>query len=1207
MSRLMQRVGTSLWACSLFACTTFGVGYSWPVVATEPLYVPSDGSLFWADIKDVGFTYDLFGETVIAGYEFSAGERSSIEQGLGYWQLMLQDNAKNSAPLRIMVIANDVYDTNASAMSFTLENGPFAGKTWLSAALADNWFGESGTDWSAYLGFVWIDHVEHGDWYTGPLDSLPQNGSTLGLTATIVHEIGHALGISALANESATIESFGSSLNLWEQGLRDSYGQKAAPNMSIVSSGNKGEGTFVTQGEWSYSGVYFTGEHVAEVLQGALLSYPENPDGYFGSYAGKMLGVPVNGWEYVGEGNGGNENGYIAEFSHIELQNSLLSHQYYRNWNTLMEAEIAVMQDLGLSIDRRAWYGYSIYGSGLTLTNTNPYYARENGQYLEGQPSTMPWGIGLHVYGSDNNITQQADLLADGAYAVGIRLEGQGNDLTVAKDTRIQANGLGGSALLVSYGRNHQIQLDGSAVALGPDGIAARFDFGDNLLGNNTEYRGSWFRTLVESTSEGDIESDLALPSELQGALVNSFNVAGALAGSKAAIFISENALVERINILSGASVWGDIVSEWNPDGERIQTEHQNFHGTKDSLYTQLNFGQRQGHNGRLYDYANYDFTMYGNISGQGIKLNHRAGRLSLTGTVDVYAVNNNGTMALYGVDQNGYAISTTNFTNGRDATLEAGFTVDGRVTRVQAEQAQLAGTLALRPQTALYANEQKIDLGSVLTAENISGAFAHTVVADYSPTLDFSLQHDKDSNGYQVTVSRKADAYSQHASNEGAASLGRALSQIASQVQSPDQSLALAKTSSVSTTESSADHSDHSAHSDMDELLFSLDWSDPNGHEVTQGLNALGANAYDIAARASLNQQSAFNTMLLQRQLSQHSPQGKQAHPTEPVLPVAARPAAAPLLQQGQQSQALAVPVVSERNVWVTPYASGMWQSTASNTTSWSSQSYGLMLGADRSFSSGLKLGAHLIATDQRTKAKDELRATIDSNAVLLGVHGSYAPDEWHGGWLAAQARVGVESSDMDRTVAINGYVNSHESSWTGVIGSVLLGGGKDWQWQWQAQAQEREQSNSLLSLGPLAFVEYSFLQRPALDESKGNSSRLGVDRELYDSLRLNVGAHMSYDTVLSNGASFGVELLTAVRYELQDELKTGAHFLEYSDISFTSQNELPSNDSLLVQGALRFASPDSAFFARMDVGGEISRDDYKALQVGLQLGWFF
>ena len=84
-------------------------------------------------------------------------------------------------------------------------------------------------------------------------------------------------------------------------------------------------------------------------------------------------------------------------------------------------------------------------------------------------------------------------------------------------------------------------------------------------------------------------------------------------------------------------------------------------------------------------------------------------------------------------------------------------------------------------------------------------------------------------------------------------------------------------------------------------------------------------------------------------------------------------------------------------------------------------------------------------------------------------------------------------------------------------------------------------------------------------------------------------------------------MELLGAWRYELQDELKTGAHFLEYSDISFASQNELPSNDSLLVQGSLRFSYPEYEFFARMDLGGEISRDDYRALQVGLQLGWYF
>ena len=41
-----------------------------------------------------------------------------------------------------------------------------------------------------------------------------------------------------------------------------------------------------------------------------------------------------------------------------------------------MEAEMATLQDIGYTIDRRNLFGYSVYGDDLTLTNTNGYFAR---------------------------------------------------------------------------------------------------------------------------------------------------------------------------------------------------------------------------------------------------------------------------------------------------------------------------------------------------------------------------------------------------------------------------------------------------------------------------------------------------------------------------------------------------------------------------------------------------------------------------------------------------------------------------------------------------------------------------------------------------------------------------------------------------------------------------------------------------------------
>ena len=70
-------------------------------------------------------------------------------------------------------------------------------------------------------------------------------------------------------------------------------------------------------------------------------------------------------------------------------------------------------------------------------------------------------------------------------------MDGEGNSLTVSSGVKVHADGYKGTGLMVSYGKEHEVILRGDVQTLGEGGIGARFDFGSNELGNNTEYRGS--------------------------------------------------------------------------------------------------------------------------------------------------------------------------------------------------------------------------------------------------------------------------------------------------------------------------------------------------------------------------------------------------------------------------------------------------------------------------------------------------------------------------------------------------------------------------------------------------------------------------------------------------------------------------------------------------------------------------------------------
>ena len=227
--------------------------------------------------------------------------------------------------------------------------------------------------------------------------------------------------------------------------------------------------------------------------------------------------------------------------------------------------------------------------------------------------SDEPRGTGLHVSDAKNTVTQSNSISLSGESAVGIRVDGSENKVVVPSGTNINSTGAGGKGILVSYGRDHDINVAGNI----------------NAAGNAVEFN-------FESEGKYSYAAD-----ELNGALANNFNLSGKISGGERAIYIGKNAFVKNININSGAQIEGNIVSDWkhfSDDTTKIQYngEIRNATDYVPDLVTNLNI--------------NADFSYGGNITGaDNIKINVRNGTLKFTGTANVVNVEVMNGAKLYG------------------------------------------------------------------------------------------------------------------------------------------------------------------------------------------------------------------------------------------------------------------------------------------------------------------------------------------------------------------------------------------------------------------------------------------------------------------------------------------------------------------------------------------------------------------------------
>lgn len=73
-------------------------------------------------------------------------------------------------------------------------------------------------------------------------------------------------------------------------------------------------------------------------------------------------------------------------------------------------------------------------------------------------------------------------------------MDGLSNALNIAKNIEIHSDGYRGKGVLVAYGRNHNINQEGTVTATGEGGVATEFNFGSSSNGATDEYRGSYIR-----------------------------------------------------------------------------------------------------------------------------------------------------------------------------------------------------------------------------------------------------------------------------------------------------------------------------------------------------------------------------------------------------------------------------------------------------------------------------------------------------------------------------------------------------------------------------------------------------------------------------------------------------------------------------------------------------------------------------------------
>lgn len=1035
-------------------------------------------------------------------------QKDSVLNAMNYWAqiITLTPGAQPG-----IINVGTYNDENAAATSATLSN-QLMSFTQLQVALRGLDAGE-------------LTYGSHAQIMVGKMDfdklayvpsQLPRSGDA-DLAAITVHELAHALGMASEIDDSdgeATPAFTKEPFNIWTRNLRDDNGNPAGPGQAILCSKCKNE-DYPEGFDVRKDKAYIVGANISEVLAGAMPGAPV-----------KML----------------NDDGALDDdyMSHLEFKNSLMSHQNYRNYTTFIEAELALLQDMGYQIDRRNFFGFSVYGNGQQLVNQHGYSARnaQGNGYEPNEYNSALLGLGLHVYGSNNAIFQKADLLTNGAGGAGVRIDGENNTLSIESGTRIYADGLNGRGVMFTYGKDHNLIQRGDVQASGTEGVGLSFDFGNNVLGNSVDYRGSYIHQVEDNSVE-------LLP-ELEGALVNNADISGRVAGQDAAIYIAPNAWVKNINVLNGAKLEGDIISEY------AQNDVDGM-----PRLTQLTFGYVADEQGRATSQTDSNFKLRydDNIDGiNNLAVGLAGGTTSLNGSHKIYSftvasgatlvgnggfkLNQLGNFVNHGSISPGNSLGEMsvegNFEQSHTGALLFDVNGEGKHdTFIVNGNAKLDGQLTLLPARDWYASNWALNSDKLLVTTSHQGDFSEVNSQLDSPTLHLNVK-PLENESYEFTMVRTSDAYSRYAQNSPMKQVGRALDQIAGK-----------------------------ANVDMQTLYRALDFSAKDGSEIRGALSQLSPAGYSAMVASSLSREQQIAGIMN----SLHTENS-----------------GTPLTQEDWHSFAI-------------PFGLHAKQRRDSSSVGYSASSYGLIVGAQKRSPAyrNWVFGMHGAMSGQSVKVKSPENGTGKTSAFDIGIHARYEENPNSGSYLFGSGRFGVEDGQMDRRVSIADYSSHQHSDWTGLNGSLVAGGGYRWA------------LSETLSAGPVGALNYTTLSRHGLTESGNDGSRLSLDSNSYNSLRSNIGLESEWHFPLSSGGTVKANLQVTWAHELLDtEVVQNAQFVGYQSNGFSTRNTVTGRDTMGLQAGIRYQINKDVELGAA-VSSELFRAGYDSVSGNISAAWYF